>query len=87
MLKIMKERDLLMNDEDDGKNKLYVVTPTPMMEWMQAFVDDQIQHKANIVLVPSKELNPEKAYYYQNFGPYSYRDVKKTEALDSNDTR
>ena len=65
ILKFMKERDLLLTEEDaGGKNILYVITPSPMMEWMEAFVDDSIKDKSNIVLIPSKQLNPESNYYY-----------------------
>ena len=60
----MYERDQLL-DEFDEANKLYVVTPSPMMEWMQTFVNDSLQFPTMVVLVPSKNLNPEDSYYYQ----------------------
>lgn len=66
ILKLMRERDLLITEEHaGGKNILYVVTPSPMMEWMQAYVDDQIRDKSNVKLIPSKYFNPEQCYYYQ----------------------
>lgn len=53
----MYERDLLHGDKPD--NKLYVVTPSPMMEWMKLFVADSLKHPEMVVLVPSKNFNPE----------------------------
>ena len=40
-----------------------------------------------VVLVPSKNLNPENNYYYQWFDPGSYKDCKATEAKDTTDQR
>ena len=62
----MLERDLLLSQAKvfDGGNKLYVVTPSPMMEWMELFVADSLKHPEMVVLVPSKNLNPEDKYYY-----------------------
>ena len=37
ILKILYERDKLK-----GADKLYVVTPSPMMEWMSLFVSDSL---------------------------------------------
>ena len=37
VLKIMFERDRLL--AKDSTDDLYVVTPTPMLQWMQDFVD------------------------------------------------
>ena len=78
----MHERDQLNPEET-----MYVVTPTPMMEWMELFVSDSITHKSKICLVPSKNLNPEPNYYYQTYEDNSYRDVKNNELLDKTDTR
>jgi len=50
----------------DENDKIYVVTPTPMMEWMKLFVKDSLKHPENVVLVPSRNLNPEDKYYYQH---------------------
>jgi hypothetical protein len=55
----MYERDQLHNDNTDKSNKLYVVTPSPMMEWMKVFVADSLKHSDMVVLVPSKSFNPE----------------------------
>jgi ribonuclease BN (tRNA processing enzyme) len=63
ILKIMYERDLLL-EKFDPLNKLYVVTPTPMMSWMELFVSDSLRFPEMVVLVPSKNLNPENQYYY-----------------------
>jgi hypothetical protein len=60
---MMSERDLLHSGIDES-NKLYVMTPTPMMEWMAAFAQDSLKYPEMVVLVPSKSLNPEEAYYY-----------------------
>ena len=40
-----------------------------------------------VVLVPSKNLNPEDKYYYQTYEPNSYRDVKAEEMMDKSDSR
>lgn len=62
VLKIMQERDNLMNK--DSSEKFYIVTPTPMLEWMTTF-RDQLKNRPDLfVLVPSTTLNPEEFYYY-----------------------
>ena len=55
---MMYERDLLLTQEDDG-NKLYVITPLPMMAWMKIFVRDSLKYPNMVVLVPSNNINPE----------------------------
>lgn len=86
ILKIMYERDLL-HKEFDASNKLYVVTPTPMMAWMEMFVKDSLRFPEMVVLVPSKNLNPENQYYYQIYDSSKYRDVEASEIMDKTDTR
>ena len=66
VLKILSERDSVMSPEDQkSSNKIYVVTPTPMMEWMKLFVRDSLKYPDLVELVPSRSLNPEDRYYYQ----------------------
>jgi hypothetical protein len=69
----MQERDLLHDEKSN--DKLYVVTPTPMMAWMELFVSDSLKRPDLVVLVPSKSLNSEDRYYYQQYEPNRYRDV------------
>ena len=45
--------------ESKDRSKMYIVTPNPMMEWMQMYVNDQLKYPEHVVLVPSHELNPE----------------------------
>ena len=60
ILKIMSERDkILQTMESKDRSKMYIVTPNPMMEWIQMYVNDQLKHPEHVVLVPSHELNPE----------------------------
>ncbi len=54
----MAERDKLLANEDP-KNKLYVVTPTPMFEYMNDFRLNTLKYPDMVVLVPSNDLNPE----------------------------
>lgn len=84
ILKIIYERDQLLEGFDE-KNKFYVITPSPMMTWMELFVKDSLKYPEMVVLVPSKNLNPENNYYYQWFDPGSYKDCKATEAKDTTD--
>lgn len=86
ILKIMFERDNLLK-EFNASNKLYVVTPTPMMGWMKMFVKDSLKFPEMVVLVPSKSLNPEDKYYYQLYDSSKYRDVEASEIMDKEDTR
>jgi len=45
--------------------KLFVVTPTPMMKWMEHFKKESLKHAPDMVeFVPSNTLNPENFYYY-----------------------
>jgi hypothetical protein len=61
----MTERDKLLKGYDEN-NKLYIVTPSPMMEWMEQFRQDYLKYPEMVVLVPSLSLNPETEMYYQN---------------------
>ena len=54
-----------VRDELNPQDKLYVVTPSPMMKWMQLYVQDSLKHPEMVMLVPSENLNPEDQYYYQ----------------------
>jgi hypothetical protein len=65
----MSERDRLMKakieSNDDSDIILYVITPTPMMKWMETFKANNITVRPDLIeLVPSCDLNPEKNYYY-----------------------
>ena len=59
ILKLMTERDILLQQDGIEQSKLYVITPTPMMAWMEIFVRDSLHFPDMVVLVPSKNLNPE----------------------------
>lgn len=48
------------------RDKMYVVTPIPMIDWMEMYVQDQLENPECFVLVHSHELNPETNYYYQH---------------------
>jgi hypothetical protein len=54
----MHERDKLIKKFDED-NKLYIVTPTPMMGWMEQFRSNDLRYPEMVVLVPSNSLNPE----------------------------
>ncbi len=58
----MVERDNLLNGFDQT-NKMYIVTPTPMMEWMNIF-KKELNYPEMVVLIPSEDLNPEPIKYY-----------------------
>jgi hypothetical protein len=45
----MKERDIIMSTTDK-KSKMFIVTPTPMIEWLDAF-RKELNHPELIVLV------------------------------------
>ena len=63
ILKIIYERDQLLEGESED-HKMYVVTPAPMMAWMELFVNDSLKYPSMVVLVPTSSLNPEDKYYY-----------------------
>jgi ribonuclease BN (tRNA processing enzyme) len=65
ILKILTERDRLITEETKKFGKIYAVIPTPLIEFFNHFIDENIQHKDMVVLVPSAQLNPESHYYYQ----------------------
>jgi hypothetical protein len=62
----MSERDKLLKGEDPT-NKLYIVTPTPMYQYMQDFRDNLLKYPSMVVLVPSNDLNPEGVLYYDDY--------------------
>lgn len=63
IFKIMVERDKLL-DGIDPSNKLYIVTPTTMMDYMIEIRDSTLKYPEMVVLVPSNDLNPEPSLYY-----------------------
>jgi hypothetical protein len=72
----MLERDRLLPSADPQRNdhdlKLYIVTPTPMMGWMEQFKKDQCVNRPDLLeLIPSTQFNPESYYYYQSFSGMS----------------
>ena len=64
ILKIIFERDQLL-EQVDSNDKLFVMVPFPMMEWMKEFVKDSLKYPEMVVLVSTSNLNPEDKYYYQ----------------------
>lgn len=62
IIKIMFERDRLLTVEDPS-NKLYVVTPTPMIKYVDT-CRLKLKYPDMVVLVKSNDLNPEPKQYY-----------------------
>jgi hypothetical protein len=60
----MLERDRLLK-EFDPNNKLYVIVPSPMREWMDIFRTESLQYPDMVVYISSEQLNPDpiKNYY------------------------
>lgn len=66
ILKILHERDRLINEDTKHFGKIYAVVPSLLEEYFGCFIEENIKHKDMVVLVPSIELNPESHYYYQS---------------------
>jgi hypothetical protein len=50
----------------ESNSKLYIITPTPLMEWMQTYKDENITNRPDLIeFIHSKDLNAEDFYYYQ----------------------
>ncbi len=67
IIKIMLERDRLVESKFGGfdiKNKLYIVTPTLMMDYLEDVRKTALKYPEMVVLVPSNDLNPEPDQYY-----------------------
>lgn len=65
----MTERDKLVNAMHDqgidvSDNKLYVVTPTIMLDYLNDVRKSTLRKPELVVLVPSSDLNPETDKYY-----------------------
>ena len=65
IIKIMSERDSMLENEDPN-NKLYVVTPGPMYEYMDEYRKSTLKYPDMVVLVPITDLNPEGTLYYDD---------------------
>jgi hypothetical protein len=59
---MMYERDKLL-EKQTVKEPVYIVTPTPMLDWMREYTSN-LKFPHLTVLVPSSSLNPEQVYYY-----------------------
>lgn len=67
----MSERDKLL-PESDPNNRLYVVTPGPMWDYVERYRKKTLKNPDNVVLVPITDLNPEPLLYYVNeYQPYN----------------
>ena len=74
ILKILSERDkLFTNSEDAIAQKIFVVTPLPMIEWMQLFINDTLTFPEGVSLVQSHFINSEDSYYYQREDDWSFK--------------
>ena len=65
VLKILSERE-----KAGATDSIYVITPSPMLEWMQLFVTDSLTNPELVHLIPSHTLNPESSYFYQDKNSY-----------------
>eukprot|EP00347_Sterkiella_histriomuscorum_P018145 403346620 len=63
IIKIMTEREKLLNGHDEN-NKLYIVTPKPMYDYMDEYRKLILKYPEMVVLVPAADLNPEGQFYY-----------------------
>ena len=59
----MIERDKLI-DKENEEQVIYVVLPTPMIDWVETFIENNIKFKSMIRIVNSEDLNPEADRYY-----------------------
>lgn len=67
ILKVLSERDNILQKMDrelTEDDKIYVVAPAPIIEWLEVFVGDSLRLPEMVVIVPSMNLNPETSYYY-----------------------
>lgn len=69
IVKIMYERDQLIEQavlegRHDPNNKLYIVTPNIMFEYLDQVRLSALKQPDMVVLVPSSDLNPETDQYY-----------------------
>lgn len=85
ILKILSERDRLITEETKKFGKIYAVIPTPLLEFFNHFIDENIKHKEMVVLVPSIELNPESHYYYQAKTQMDYFGITHEDSLPHKD--
>jgi ribonuclease Z len=58
IIKIMSEREKLFT-APDLNDKLYVVIPTPMLDYIDSVRTTCLKYPEMVVIVPSDELNPE----------------------------
>jgi len=64
VVKLMTERDNLVDPKHHPNSKLYVVTPSPMLSWVEQF-RSKLKSPENTVIIPSYLLNPEPKKYYE----------------------
>ena len=71
----------------EERQPMYIVVPTPMMEWMQAY-HAELKCKESLVLVSSVLLNPEPLYYYQSQFDFKddYKGMKAETTLPLSET-
>lgn len=76
----MVERDKLLDGYDEN-NKLYVVTPKPMYDYMDDYRQQVLKYPDMVVLVPISDLNPEPTLYYaEEELPYNPKRPMPTES-------
>ena len=67
---------------EERRNKIYVVTPSPILEWIMHYLKESVIHLDLIVIIPTHHLNPEEFYYHQKFTYYQVEPETDREHAD-----
>ena len=82
LIKLLKEIDILINDDIENKNCIYIIVPKTIIEFVINSINLDLIHKKYFKVFESNNFNPNKIQIYQNFllqdNPHeNFKDIEK----------
>ena len=82
LIKLLKEIDILINDDIENKNCIYIIVPKTIIEFVINSINLDLIHKKYFKVFESNNFNPSKIQIYQNYliqdNPHeNFKDIEK----------
>ena len=82
LIKLLKEIDILINDDIENKECIYIIVPKTIIDFVISSINLDLIHKKYFKVFESNNFNPNKIQIYQNFllqdNPHeNFKDIEK----------
>ena len=82
LIKLLKEIDILINDDIENKEYIYIIVPKTIIEFVINSINLDLIHKKYFKVFESNNFNPSKIQIYQNYlsqdNPHeNFKDIEK----------